>query len=320
MSSDIPQGYLPPDDAYVQATEFTLANDPLVNDAASYGINGWFSKIGGVLKRGWRTFLPIFIITRFIPTLILTAAAGGGTIALFRSTDLYTQPLAPGNQTPAPNVPEPGFLAGALGLILLLALFGLLLQMVGYGAATYAATRQAAGHTVRWGEAMRYGLRRCGGLAGWYVVTALTLGFAFFLVAFCLLSTLYVIGFLILIPLIAYAALATAMVGPAYLFERRNPIGRSFGLFHGAPGRMTGRLLLVALALFVPAGFQQGVSAIPGSLPNQGVAIAVLIFAALLSAAIDVPVGMVTFSGILATYAERRGDEGSLTPNLVDEL
>jgi hypothetical protein len=311
MSSDIPQGYLPPDDAYVRATEFTLANDPLVNDVY-IGVGGWFSKIGGILTRSWRMLLPIFIITRFVPTAIILSVTGGGTLAL---ADEITRLANPGQ--PPEVLPDSRLVGGGLGAFVIIALFGLLVQTIGYAAATYTATRQAAGYTVRLGEAMRYGLRRCGGLTGWWVASALVVGLAVGLLAACLVSALSFIGLLIVLPVAVYAIFTIAMVGPAYLFERRNALKRSFQLFHEAPARNAGRLLLVGLVYVVVAAVQQATGLLSGLELAEGLTIAVVAVTILIRAAIDVPFGMLIFAGILATYAE---NQPSLTPDLVRQL
>jgi hypothetical protein len=112
----------------------------------------------------------------------------------------------------------------------------------------------------------------------------------------------------------------TAMVGPAYLFERRNALARSFGLLHDAPGRMTGRLLLVGLVYVAISAMPEAAGAVPGILPDALPQVPVQAVTALIVAAVETVGLMVVFAGILITYAERRGDEGSLTPDLVDQL
>ena len=78
MSSDIPQGYLPPDHAYSQAMQFTLENDPLVNDSATAGVGGWFSKITGVFARSGKTLLPLFAVAFFVPGVVVGIVGGVG--------------------------------------------------------------------------------------------------------------------------------------------------------------------------------------------------------------------------------------------------
>ena len=78
MSSDIPQGYLPPDHAYSQAMQFTLENDPLVNDSMTAGVGGWLSKITGVFARSGKTLLPLFAVTFFVPAVVVGIVGGVG--------------------------------------------------------------------------------------------------------------------------------------------------------------------------------------------------------------------------------------------------
>ena len=309
--SDIPQGYLPPDDAYRQAMRFTLENDPLVNDSQG-GISGWFSKIIALLSRSGKTLLPLFAVTMFAPTVVVSFLSGAGGLAL---TNLDSR-LAP---------PPAELFAGAAVIAVFLGFIGTVLQMMGFAGATYIATREAAGMSVRWTEGMRYGLRRGMGLLGWYILTALAVGIPLILIISCLFSAASFLAIVVAVPLVVFAALATAMVGPAYLFERGNALGRSFRLFRGAAARMTGRLLLVGLVYLVVSGAEQMLALIPPALiptamPQSPLQYGAQFAVALLTSGVQALGLMIVFAGILVTYAERRGDEGSLTPDLVDQL
>src|SRR4029078_6053309 len=99
---------------------------------------------------------------------------------------------------------DSGALFGFLGIVLLAAILLLFVETAGYAAATYHATREAAGMPTTLGESLAYGFRRCVGLAGCTVLVALL---ALLGVVACVLPAFYVLA-------------ATALVGPIYLFER----------------------------------------------------------------------------------------------------
>lgn len=313
MSSDIPQGYLPPDHAYSQAMEFTLENDPLVNDSTTAGIGGWFNKITGVFTRSGKTLLPLFAVTFFVPAVVVGIVGGvGGSalVELLNSQDASVAAAAPPYE----------LFAGAAVIAVFLSLIASVLQFAGYAGATYIATKEAAGLTVRWTEGLAYGFRRCMGLFGWYMLTGLAIGIPAALIAFCLFNVASVFAVLVIIPLAFYAVMAASMVGPAYLFERRNALGRSFGLFHGAPGRMSGRLALIGLVYMLISGAAEAAGVVSAAVPVTVPQLPIQAVAAVIVAGVQAAGLMVIFAGILVTYAERRGDEGSLTPHLVNDL
>jgi hypothetical protein len=301
--SYVPQGYLPPADAYLQPQHGGPdPDDPLVNPPHA-GINGWFTRIGGLFKRSWKSMAAIFAITHLVPSIgiaVIVAVAvviAVGTVA----------PIGPNRQIDPEllSVGVPVIIAVALVLFL----FFLYLQMAGYAAATYAVTRQAAGYPVRLGESLGYGFRRGMGLLGWQ----------------------FVVGLLILLGLVAcilpafYVYAATALFGPIYLFERRNPIGRTFSIFNNNLGRILGRLALLLAASFIARGVTRGFDQVGNAVAGNTGELAVIMGAAAISGVLGIiialPLTMLTFSGILLTYAEQRGWEGPATARtLADEL
>ncbi len=280
---------------------FTLANDPLVNDPAM-GVGGWFEKVGGVLRRGLGLLLLIFTVTHLVSAAPIGLFGAGGMLVFLRS----------GKQLEAA--------AGWVPLFLLLVVVAFAGQMLGYAAATYAATRQAAGHMVRLGEAMGQGLRRFAGLSGWTLLAGLLAAGAVLVIGLCRMNMFSVTGVLAALPVAGYALAATAMIGPAYLFERRSPITRSLHLLHGAFGRVLGRLLLVSLVLMAGAALDQILSLGAGRLQDTPVLGVDMVSITILVAVIHLPLTVLLFSGILATYAECRGTEGYTTSDLVREL
>lgn len=249
----------------------------------------------------------IFVLTAFLPGL-------GAALALIP----WWHPLyraGPPGEAPWPSgllvLRAPGW--GVLAAVVLVAL---VIRAVGYGAASYAMLRPGADL----GQALRYGLRRAAGLSAWTLLAALIVGVAGAVTVLCtgrsaLLAAVGALG-------VGYVVLATALVGPAYLFERGNPLGRSLHLLHGGLGphplaasavfgrgrrvRLLGRAFgrvawrvgraglatIVAVALVAWVGWESDP-----------------LTAVLLGAALDVPISMIVFKEILATYLERREAE-----------
>ncbi|MEV6522429.1 hypothetical protein AB0M43_10840 [Longispora sp. NPDC051575] len=281
------------------------AEDPLINPPHT-GIDGWFRRIAAMFKRSWSSLLAIFAITQILPIL---ATAGVGIVFAVALLDL---PPFNGERSVDGEFDDDRFLSTLLpllGVVLVVVLVLTVLRSAGYAAATYAATRQAGGIPVRLGEALAYGFRRCLGLFGWQVVVGLLMTAG--LLA-CVLPGIYV-----------YAA--TALVGPIFLFERGgSPIGRSFSIFNNNLGRILGRLALLLVAT-VAVGFagnvfdQIGAAAADATHDVSAIVTAGAI-SALLGLLLELPLAMLTFSGILLTYTEQRGYEGATTATLIEEL
>ncbi|MGC5019913.1 hypothetical protein [Micromonospora sp. DT47] len=261
-------------------------DDPLVNPPYA-GVNGWTSRCLGALRRGWRILLPLMLLTQAVPAAVVSLLSLG---------------LGPSEETlPADGSLPDGYLAefAAYGSAVLVA--SLLLgfaQSLGWAAGTWVVARQAAGEPADLGGALRYGLRRALGLWGWsLLITAIvTVGFCF-----CLLPGVYL-------------AFALALAGPVYLFERQNPIGRSFRFFHDRLGLVLGRVALVAAAVIVGSvigGMLEGFGTLPfgtDPLASPGTAVgAVLVI--VLSALVVVPVYLAQLVGLVVTYAEQRAHE-----------
>lgn len=300
----VPQGYLPPANAYQPpAQPGADYNDPLVNPAYS-SINGWFSRIGSLFQRSWKSLLAIFAITHILPTLGFAAIGVVALLALGPSTLswLISQSQVDPELANSPELPSwLGFGAAALfAIILVLVVVFIILQMAGYAAATYAATKEAVGQQVRLGEALGYGFKRSLGLFGWQVVVYLLLvagAIACFLPAF-------------------YVYAATALFGPIFLFERRDPIRRSFSIFNNNFGRVIGRLAIILAASVVANMFVNLLSRV-GDLATSystepTLIIGAAVISSLVSLVIELPLTMFTFAGILLTYAEQRGYDGEV--------
>ncbi|MCW3839245.1 hypothetical protein ONA70_03925 [Micromonospora yasonensis] len=262
--------------------------DPLVPPPYA-GFGGWFARCTGALRRGWRQLLPIMLLTQAVPAAVI----GILSIGAAPSAEVTSGPDS------APVLPDLGSVFAFYGLVLLAALLFGPLQAAGWAAGTWLVTRQAAGERVTVGSAFRYGWRRAIGLWGWTVLASLLIMVG---VCACLLPGIYVI-------------FAIALFGPVYLFERQDPIGRSFGMLHRRLGMVLGRVALVVAVLIVAAlvnGVLEAVSQLafgvdPMDAPGTAVG-AVLV--AVLSAVVVTPAYLAQLVGLVVTYAEQRAQEG----------
>ncbi|MDH6464554.1 hypothetical protein M2302_004754 [Micromonospora sp. A200] len=260
--------------------------DPLVNPPHA-GVDGWFTRCAGALRRGWRTLLPIMLLTQALPAAVVSIISLG---------------LEPSSQVPADGSLPPGYLGDFLtfgGATLVAVLLLYLVQSVGWAAGTWVVTRQAAGEPADLGGALRYGLRRAPGLYGWTLLVGLlvTVG-----LSCCVLPGVYL-------------AFALALAGPVYLFERQNPIGRSFRFFHDRLGMVLGRVGLVAVVVVLGGVLGVVLEAVgtaplgtdPFAAPGTAVGAVVVVT---LAAVLVVPVYLVQLVGLVVAYAEQRAHEG----------
>ncbi|WP_157545568.1 hypothetical protein [Hamadaea tsunoensis] len=299
----VPTGYEVPASAYqpLVPAGYPDPNDPLIAPPNA-GIGAWFARVWGTIGRSWKSLAAIFAITNLLPTAAL--AVGGVLLAALIVAPMERDALASSSgQTDAQSgdFTLPAFALGFILIALVVVLVLLFLQSVGYAAATYSATKAAAGTPVPLGTALGYGFRHGLGLFGWNFVSALLILLGF---AACILPSIYV-----------YAA--TALVGPIYLFERRRPIGRSFSIFNTFLGRILGRLAMTALVgigfSFVVNILENIANAALGSADtlnadNPAILVPQLIVAGA-GAVLTLPATIFQFAAILSTYAEQRGYE-----------
>ncbi|WP_243707764.1 hypothetical protein [Micromonospora sp. KC606] len=264
-------------------------HDPLVNPPYA-GVNGWFARCAGAVRRGWRLLLPLLFLTQVLPNLVISVVVLG--LSSF---------AAPRSLPADGSLPDNFFrdLAILGVVVLVVGVLSSLVQCVGWAGGTWVVTRQAAGEPVAFGGAFRYGLRRAPGLWGWQLLVSLLVlaGSCFFI-----------------LPGI-YLAFALALAGPVYLFERHSPIGRSFRFFHDRLGLVLGRVGLVALALLLGVGVGAVLEEIATApfgvdpLASPGPAVAVL-GVILLSGVLTLPFQLAQLVGLVAAYAEQRAQEG----------
>ncbi|MEU1607708.1 hypothetical protein [Micromonospora matsumotoense] len=292
-------GGFPPGGGYPPYTAGAWGpEDPLVNPPYA-GLEGWFARCTGALRRSWRTLLPLMLLTQVVPAVAVSLLSLG---------------MGPdATMLPADGSLPDGYLSDlaiyGVSVFLVALAFGVV-QGIGWAGGTWVVARQAAGQPADLPGALRYGARRCLGLWGWMLVLGLLVGVGFCL---CLLPGIYL-------------AFALALAGPVYLFEGQNPIGRSFRMFHDRLGMVLGRVALVALAVFlgsVLGGVVESVGILPfGTDPFTAPGTAVGAVAVILvSAVLVVPVYLVQLVGLVVTYAEQRAQEGPVNVvRLVAEL
>ncbi|MGC4769299.1 hypothetical protein ACLQ25_10005 [Micromonospora sp. DT44] len=267
-------------------------NDALVTPPGA-GIGGWFDRFWGALRRGWRQLVPIMLLTQVLPAAVLSVVSFGLDPSPAWQAQAETDPSA--------GLPD-NFATSLLTLVVVLVggslLIGLV-QALGWAAGSWVITQQAAGRPARLDAALRYGLRRAVGVWGWTLLVSLLIGIG---ACFCVLPGIYL-------------AFALSMAGPVYLFERDNPIGRSFRMFHDRLGMLLGRVALVGAAVIigtvVPGILESAGTAAFGEDPfaSPGPAVGVVAVIAV-TAVLALPAHLAQLVGLLITYAEQRAHEG----------
>jgi hypothetical protein len=272
--------------------------DPLVTPPGA-GISGWFTRATGVARRSWRSLLLIMLATQAVPAALIGLAVIAATPA--------TRSASAGGATGAAQAgPMLNELLTFLGVVSVLAVLASLLQSVGWAAGTWVLTREALAEPVRVAAALRYGVRRALGLWAWTLLAGVIITAG---ACACVLPGIY-------------AAFALSLAGPIFLFERVNPIGRSFRIVHSRFGMVLGRVALVA-AVVIGGSAAIGVAENVGLLAvgaNAGLSVGagvVTVVAALL----NLPFYAAQLVGLVITYAEQRGWEAPVnSAQLAGEL
>ncbi|MET8063806.1 hypothetical protein [Micromonospora sp. NPDC005211] len=265
--------------------------DPLVNPPHA-GIGPWFARCAAALRRGWRQLLPIVLLCQVLPAAVISI------ISLVLPPDVELTTGAGGAQA----LPTGfwGQLSAFYGATLFAALAFGALQALGWAAGAWVVARQAAGQPAGLSAALRYGLRRALGLWGWTIVDSLlvTIG-----TCFCLLPGIYL-------------TFALALFGPVYLFERVDPIGRAWRMFHNRFGMVLGRVVLVIGAVLVATVVLDAVLrsisvTVFGVEPMGAVGTAIgAVTLAVSGALLAAPAYLAQQVGLVVTYAEQRAQEG----------
>jgi hypothetical protein len=262
--------------------------DPLVPPPYS-GFDGWFKRLTGTTRRSWRPVLVVLALTHVLPamTVGVLAVAYFGLFTPFFSLLQTQEPLDGSEVGP--------FVAGILVFVLVGIVVVSLGQALGYAGSTWILTREAVGQPAPIGDALRYGLRRMVGLWGWTLLFGLIIGLGFCL---CVLPGLYF-------------GLALALFGPVYMFERGNPFGRAWRMFHDNFGPVLGRVALLAAALFavqmVVSLIQNVVlTAVGGPQAPAELTMTLSLVFTLFGYLIQLPATMIQTIGVVVTYAEQR--------------
>ncbi|RKN39071.1 hypothetical protein [Micromonospora endolithica] len=266
-------------------------HDSLVTPPGA-GVGGWWARCVGAVRRGWPVLLPILLLTQVLPGLLVSLLS----LAVDPSARWESSMAENPDALPDNFLPDLAVLFGVLlgGLVL----FGLL-QAIGWAAGTWVVARQAAGEPVGVGDALRHGVRRALGLWGWSLLVGLLITVG---VCFCILPGIYL-------------AFALSLAGPVYLFERHNPIGRSFRMFHDRFGMVLGRVALVAAAVVLvslAAVLVEAVAGLPfGATPLDSPGTTVgIVLVSLVGAVLTLPAQLAQLVGLVVTYAEQRAYEG----------
>ncbi|MEV6691875.1 hypothetical protein AB0M35_10465 [Micromonospora sp. NPDC051196] len=256
------------------------------------GLGGWFTRCLGAVRRGWHLLLPILVLTQVLPAGALSVLG-----LVFDPSASWEAELAADSAALPANFGVD--MAKWMGVLIGGSLIFGLVQCIGWAAGTWVITRQAAGEQVTLGAALGYGLRRALGLWGWMLIFTLIVT-----VGFCLC---FLPG--------VYAAFALAMAGPVYLFERRDPIGRSHRMLRDRLGLLLGRVALTIAAVIgigLVASLVEAVVLVPfGVTPFEAAGTAVgAILAIFVVALLGVPAYLAQLVGLVVTYAEQRAHEG----------
>ncbi|MER5458229.1 hypothetical protein ABT008_25990 [Micromonospora sp. NPDC002389] len=264
---------------------------PLVNPPGA-GVGGWYARCVGAVRRGWPVLLPIVLITQVLPAVVVAVLG-----LVIDPTARWEDQLA----SDSAALPT-GFWADAfvwVGSLFGAGLIASLAQCVGWAAGTWVIARQAAGAPVDLGTALRYGLRRALGLWGWTLLVGMIVLFGLCL---CFLPGIY-------------AVFALAMVGPVYLFERNNPIGRSHQMLRQRLGLLLGRLALVigaVIAVSLAAAMIEQVALLSigtGPMDTRMVTVGTVVVT-VMTALLTLPAHLAQLVGLVVTYAEQRAHEG----------
>ncbi len=266
-------------------------SDALVTPPGA-GLGGWFARCVGAVRRGWRLLLPILVLTQVLPAAVLSVLA----LVVDPSARWEAEIIGDAAELPATFWVDLYMLLAVLfGGSLILGL----VQCVGWAAGTWVIARQAAGQPVGLGFALRYGLRRALGLWGWNLLFTLII---FVGVCLCFLPGVF-------------AVFVLAMAGPVYLFERSDPIGRSFRMLRDRLGLLLGRVALLIAAVIgvsLVAGMAESVAILPfGVAPLDAPSTAVgVVLAIAVTALLALPAHLAQLVGLVVTYAEQRAHEG----------
>lgn len=265
-------------------------NDLLVNPPGAT-FNTWWGRTMAIIKRNWRRLLAIAALLNLLPSAIFVAVV----IAVFGTT-LFTGDAfkvdANGELT---NNPFSGVSVGLFIAVLVLGVVVIVLcSAAAQGAVAWLVTNDAAGNPTSLSAAIGYGFRRVLGVFGYNFLVGLM---AVLGLCACILPGIYLY-------------LAFSLVTAVYLFERTNPLGRGWRLFHGNFGAVLGRVLLVvAVGVSVNIAFSIIQNLVRAAAGNSDTAIAVALGIGLLGNLIVLFLPPFQAVAYVTIYAEQRARE-----------
>jgi hypothetical protein len=274
--------------------------DPLVNPPGA-AFQGWMRLVQETAKRSWKSVLIISLLCISLPYAIVTIASTVTSVG----SQLSMNALQAGE-----TIRGLAAVLGGAAIVLVLSLLATFISAIGWAAATWAITQEAAtGQPADVRAALSYGLSRALTLWLWLILVAIM----------CFL------GFCACFLPMVYLSFATSMFGFVVVFERgQNPIGRSFRLTHNQFGTAIGRVAasavpyivfsLVVGVIFGAIGAAIGLSG-AGGLNGTGGGIGFQVTTGvleLISAVLRGPVIGISIIALYVTYAELRATEAPL--------
>lgn len=273
-------------DPYATPPAGTFTADPLVTPPGE-GFPGWFRRLVEVGRRSWRSILAVSLLSYGIPLAVLgslTRTAGSRVVV-----------------TTGDAVRVNGSRMGPfIVIVLLLVIVAGYLFGVGQAGVVYCVTREAAGHRVPLGEALRYGARQGLRLWGWSLLYGLMVTAG---LCACLLPGLYL-------------ALAGCLYVPIALYQPGfNPISFSFTMVNRGFVPALGRMALVLGALWVVDFVVSLPAAVLGTGSTAGQAVSAI------GDLVVSPLGAAVTVATVLLYAELRArTRPTGTPELVAAL
>jgi hypothetical protein len=278
--------------AYQGGWDLNLS-DLLVNPPGSV-FNSWFGRTIAVIKRNWRKLLAIGVLLNLLPGVMFF-----GAIVLVIGTSIFS-PGSFGIDETSRLVRNPltGVSVGLLIAVIAVGIFAVVLgTSAAQGAVAWLVTNDAAGNPTSVGQAIRYGGRRMFGVLGYNLVVGVI---AVAGLCACILPGIYLY-------------LALALVPAVYLFERVNPIARSWRLFHGNFGAVLGRVVIVLATGFgINAAFGIVQNIVQLSAPGTRVALAAGLIISLVGNLIVLLLPPFQMVAYVTIYAEQRAREAPL--------
>jgi hypothetical protein len=259
------------------------------------GFDAWYTRVVATVRRSWRPLLVVLGLTHVLPTLVL-----GGIVIMYVAL-VRPEALRQSGTEPFEGPDVAPFIGGLVFFAIVFILVVSLLQAIGYAAATWIVVREAAGEPAEPGEALRYGARRMMGLWGWTLLSSLIMAGGLCL---CILPGIYF-------------AFALSLIGPVYLFERRNPIGRSWGLVHANFGPVLGRVALITAVVLAAQVIISMLQNVVGLVLSAGselstTALAFTLAFTAVGVIVTLPATVVQVVGLIVTYVEQRAREAPL--------